>query len=127
MNEMYSLIEKLCNERKINMTQMCKEADIPRGNLTDLKKGRTVALATKNLSKISAYFGVPIDYLLGTDPKEKAPTTNGERKIGFDDFTYAMQNETKELTDADKDLLLSMARQLSEARKRKDGESNGAI
>lgn len=70
MNEMYNRIEKLCKERGINITQMCREADIPRGNLTDLKMGRTAALSTKSLGKISSYFSVSMDYLLGnvTDP-----------------------------------------------------------
>ena len=43
------------------MTQMCKEAGIPRGNLTDLKNGRTAILSTKNLGKISNYFQVSKD------------------------------------------------------------------
>lgn len=70
MNEMYNRIERLCKERGINITQMCREADIPRGNLTDLKMGRTAALSTKSLGKISSYFAVSMDYLLGnvTDP-----------------------------------------------------------
>ena len=70
MNEMYNRIESLCKESGINITQMCRKADIPRGNLTDLKNGRTAALSTKNLGKISAYFGVSLDYLLGnvSDP-----------------------------------------------------------
>jgi len=123
MNEMYSLIDRLCEAHGINMTKMCKEAGIPRGNLTDLKMGRTAALATKSLAKISAYFDVSIDYLLGNDQNEKMPTPEGEREIGLDDFSYAMQNETKELTDADKDLLLSMARQLNAARRQKDEKS----
>ena len=41
----------------------------------------------------------------------------------FDYFTYAMQNETRDLTDMDKQILLSMAKQLNDARKRKNGES----
>lgn len=53
MNEMYNRIEDLCKSQGINMTQMCKEAGIPRGNLTDLKNGRTAILSTKNLGKIS--------------------------------------------------------------------------
>lgn len=67
---MYKRIESLCKERGINITQMCREADIPRGNLTDLKMGRTAALSTKSLGKISAYFSVSLDYLLGnvSDP-----------------------------------------------------------
>lgn len=39
----------------------------------------------------SAYFGVPVSDL--TEEKEKAPT-DGEREITFDDFTFAMQNES---------------------------------
>ena len=56
MNEMYSLIDKLCEAHGINMTQMCIEEGIPRGNLNDLKMGRTAALAAKSLAKILAYF-----------------------------------------------------------------------
>lgn len=52
---------------------------------------------------------------------KKTPTPEDER-IDFDDFTYAMQNETKDLTDMDKQLLLSMARQLNDARKQRNGE-----
>ena len=72
INEMYIRIESLCKERGINITQMCRDAEIPRGNLTDLKKGRTAALSTKTLVKISEYFGVSVEYLLGNEQKEKA-------------------------------------------------------
>ena len=72
MNEMYIRIESLCKDRGINITQMCRDAEIPRGNLTDLKKGRTAALSTKTLVKISEYFGVSVEYLLGNEQKEKA-------------------------------------------------------
>ena len=69
MNEMYKRIEALCKQRNINITKLCKDAGIPRGNLTDLKMGRTVALSTKSLQKISTYFGIRMDYLLGTEPE----------------------------------------------------------
>ena len=78
MNEMYSRIEALCKERKINMTQMCRETQIPRGNLTDLKMGRTAELSTKTLGKIAIYFDVSMEYLLGHEIK-KTPTPEGER------------------------------------------------
>lgn len=64
MNDMYIRIEELCRENGVNVTKMCKDTDIPRGNLTDLKMGRTEALSTKTLAKISSYFNVPMDYLL---------------------------------------------------------------
>lgn len=64
MNDMYIRIEGLCKKRGINVTQMCRDAGIPRGNLTELKKGRTNALSTKTLHKISDYFSIPMDFLL---------------------------------------------------------------
>ena len=51
--------------------------------------------------------------------KRKTPTPDGEREITFDDFTFAMQNESKDLTEADKQILLSMAKQLNDARKKR--------
>lgn len=73
------------------------------------------------LQKLSDIFNVSIDYLL-TGEKKETPAETGEREIGFDDFTYAMYHEASELTDSDKELLLGMAKQLREARKKKDEE-----
>ena len=70
--------------------------------------------------RIADYFGVSVDYLLG---REGRPEPSAGRAVTFDDFTYAMQNETRDLTDMDKQILLSMAKQLNDARKRKNGES----
>lgn len=74
---MYELIESLCLARNINITQMCREAGVPRGNLTDLKKGRQSGLSAKNLQKIAEYFNVSVSYLLGTEQKEK-PNGNAD-------------------------------------------------
>lgn len=76
MNEMYIRIENLCKAKGENITQMCKAADVPRGNLTDLKMNRTEALSTKTLSKLAIHFNVSLDYLLGTDNK-KSPAPEG--------------------------------------------------
>lgn len=72
MDNLYEKIESLCSEKGINITQMCREAGVPRGNLTDLKKGRQQGLSAKNLNKISVYFKVPISYFLGNtiDPQK---------------------------------------------------------
>ena len=79
MSEMYKRIEDLCKAKGINMTAMCRDTNIPRGNLTDLKMGRTAELSTKTLSKISSYFDVPMEHLLGKEDIKKAPTPEGER------------------------------------------------
>ena len=62
------------------------------------------------LIEISKHFNVSVDYLLGnTDDKNQKP---GEENITFDDFTYAMHNETQDLTEDDKQMLIDMARML---------------
>lgn len=73
MNEMYNRIEQLCEAQGINITQMCKEAEVARAPLTELKKGRTANLSAKNAEKIASYFGVSVGYLLGID-QQKKPT-----------------------------------------------------
>lgn len=88
LNEMYERIEKLCKERGINITEMCRGANIPRGNLTELKKGRTAVLSTKTLSKISAYFDVSLESLIGEEQKKPADQkADGLRGLGYDRLT----------------------------------------
>ena len=71
------------------------------------------------LIKLSELFKVSVDYLLGrTDDINQKP---GEENITFDDFTYAMYNESKELTDEDKQALLGMARLL---KKKKESQND---
>lgn len=77
MSELYNLIESLCKTRGTNITTMCKTAGISRAPLTELKMGRTKTLSAATLSKIGAYFGVSVDYLLGNEPKEK-PVTDSD-------------------------------------------------
>ena len=65
MYKLYERIEGLCKMEGKSITQMCNECDIARASLTDLKKGRKKTLSAQTLSKIAAYFGVSVDYLLG--------------------------------------------------------------
>lgn len=78
MNEMYKRIEALCKEAGVNITKMCRDADVPRGALTDLKMGRTKNLGAASISKISSYFGVAADYLLGTEENKKTASQPGD-------------------------------------------------
>lgn len=64
----------------------------------------------KTTEKIANYFNVSTDYLLGITDERNSSSDNDD--IGFDDFTYAMHNETKELTEDDKQMLLGMAKML---------------
>ena len=89
MNDMYTRIADLCKEHGVNMTEMCRRTNIPRGNLTDLKMGRTAALSTKTLSKISVFFEVPMDYLLGNEDAKKPADqmANGLKATGYELLT----------------------------------------
>lgn len=122
MSDLYNRIMSLCEEKGVSGYRMCKDIKIQPSILTDLKMGRQSGLSAKNADKMAAYFGVSVGFLLGTETK-KAPTQEDEREITFDDFTFAMQNESKDLTEADKQILLSMAKQLNDARKKRNGES----
>lgn len=121
MGTLYENIIALCSERGIKGGKMCTDIGMSKGILTDLKMGRQTGISAANAQKIASYFGVSVGYLLGQET-ENTPTQKGER-VEMDDFTYAMQNEAKELTDMDKQILLSMAKQLNDARKQKNGET----
>ena len=105
---MYEIFEKLLMERGVTAYKVAKATGISTGSMTDWKIGRSAPKVDK-LQKIADYFGVSVDYLLGNEPKEKTPA---EADVTFDDFTYAMYGEAKELTDEDKNMLLEMARML---------------
>ena len=116
----YDKYVALCSRKGIAPSAAAKEIGINKAAVSNWKY-RKNGPSDVTMQKIADYFGVPVSEL--TEEKEKAPT-DGEREITFDDFTYAMQNESKDLTEADKQILLSMAKQLNDARKKKNGESN---
>lgn len=80
MSNLYSRIESLCKERGTNVTEMCRASGASRGSLSDLKMGRTTGLTTNTLEKISGFFGVSVDYLLGNEQKKSPTPEGGERK-----------------------------------------------
>ena len=98
---LYQRIETLCNARGITVTELCRDSGVSRSSLSDLKTGRKQSLSAQALAKIAGYFSVSVDSLLGCESSDE---------IGFDDFTYALFHETKELTPQNKEKLLEMAR-----------------
>jgi transcriptional regulator with XRE-family HTH domain len=73
MANLYENIEKLCKQRGVNVTTMCKESGASRGSLTDLKNGRKQSLKYETLDKIAFYFGTSVDALVSGDQKENPP------------------------------------------------------
>lgn len=55
MCNMYEIIEKLCNEKQITITQMCRDLKINRSSLSELKQGRAKSLSVDKVIKIAKY------------------------------------------------------------------------
>jgi transcriptional regulator with XRE-family HTH domain len=75
---------------------MCKKSGASRASLTDLKMGRKQSLSADTLSKISTFFGVSIDYLLGNDPEKTPAVTVYDEH----DNIIRLDNETLDLIDS---------------------------
>lgn len=115
----YSNFLSMCNKIGKTPSRVVLEVGLKKSAVTRWKAGGNPTDAT--IQKIADYFGISASELM--DKEENTPTKDGEREISFDDFTYAMQNEYKNLTSEDLQVLRSMAKQLDDARKMKNGES----
>lgn len=65
MDTMYCRIEELCRKTGTNITAMCRQLQISRSSLSELKAGRTKVLSAQYTARICRYFQVPVEYLLG--------------------------------------------------------------
>lgn len=88
MGDMHARIVALCQEKGVNITQMCREAGIPRATLSELKMGRTIALSTKNIGKLATYFGIPMEQFMNDqeiEAKKETPTPNNGSERVYED------------------------------------------
>ena len=119
MVSLYGTIERLCAQRGVNITQMCKEANISRGIISDYKIGRTKSLSSETLGKISDYFSVSLDYLHGkTDdpipPQKKDAPGEGD---GLSDLQREAMNAMLALDPADAEIVRNLAISLAKKHK----------
>lgn len=106
---MENRIKELRTLANIKQIDLCAQLGVTQGALSGWENGRYEP-DNKSLIKMADIFGVSIDYLIGrTDDKNQK---SGETNIKFDEFSYAMYNESKELSDDDKQRLLTFARML---------------
>jgi transcriptional regulator with XRE-family HTH domain len=107
----YDVFSGLCEQRGIKPSKAAKECGINKSNVSNWKNNGYVPRG-EALNKIANFFNVSVDYLLGNEQKEKASSLNEKKPedITFDDFSYALLDESKELTEENKNKLLEMAR-----------------
>lgn len=73
----YEIVNNLCKERKTTITRMAEDIGLSNAAPTSWRKGAVPKLTT--LEKISKYFDVSVDYLLGKETKKTPTPEKGER------------------------------------------------
>jgi transcriptional regulator with XRE-family HTH domain len=107
----YDRFKELCDRKGVSCNKAALEIGLSNATPTKWKKTGATPVGD-TLDRIAAYFGVTTDYLLG---KEKAPTTNGERKPDIlDEVDIAFYGDYRELSEDDKETLRAMARVMKE-------------
>lgn len=71
---------QLMKERGINAKQLSQGTGISTGNISDWKSGKA-APSAKSLAKLSEFFGVTTDYLLGNTDQTKKPLVNDDEEL----------------------------------------------
>lgn len=113
MSKLYETIVRLCAEKGVNITELSRQSGASRGSLTDLKMGRKQSLSAETLTKIATYFGVSVDYLLGSAQKEEPQT----EQIDLSDVDLGFLGDYKELTEENKATVRDMVRLMRERQK----------
>lgn len=73
MLTLYEKIDFLCKSFNTNVSKMCRELEISRSTLSELKAGRSKTLSTETLSKIANHFGTTVDKLISDDLYQTEP------------------------------------------------------
>ena len=104
----YDVYLNLCERTGKKPSAVAAELGINKSNVSNWKNNGYIPRG-EALQRIADYFRVSVDYLLGQET-EKAPAPKSEDEISFDDFTYAMYEESKDLPEEKKQMLLEMAK-----------------
>lgn len=117
-------------QKGIKQNDLAQILKVSQGTLSNWERGEHDP-DSQSLLLLSEILEKSIDYLLGgsdnaSNNAQKNSSAGAEDEITFDDFTYAMHNESKDLTDDEKEMLLDMARMFQAKRKerRKDGQTD---
>ncbi len=110
MDNLFTRIEALCQEKNIRPGRLCDELSLSRSLMTDLKMGRKKSVNAETAQKIAEFFGVSVGFLLG-QCKEKSVQNDV-----LDTVDVAFYGEYKELNEEDKETVRDMVRLMRERR-----------
>lgn len=109
------IIKQRRKELKIPVEEIAKVLNVSVATVYRYENGEIEKVPGAALDPLARILQTTPAALMGWE-KEKTPSEEG---VKLDDFTYALFDEAKDLTDADKEMLLGMAKMLKE---RKDKE-----
>lgn len=110
-------IEARRRELDLTLDYVAQEIGVAKSTVMRYEKGTIKKIKLPVIEAIARVLRVNPAWLCFKS-ESMEPDTN--KSVTLDDFTYALQNEVKTLTDMDKQILLSMAKQLNDARMKKD-------
>lgn len=113
MQNLYEVIEQLCQQKGIRPGYLCNELGLSRGLMTDLKMGRKKSVSAQTAQKIAGFFGVSVGYLLGEE---------AENADVLDQVDVAFYGDFKELNEDEKEAVRDMVRLMRQRRAAKQRE-----
>ena len=109
-------LEKLLQAKGMKAGTLAREIDVPKSTIYSIIKRNNKNVQYSVMEKIAKFLEVPVEYFYDT-----VDTNEAGAPIDYDEFTYAMHGHSGDLTDKDKEILLSMAAQLADANRKKAG------
>ena len=109
MENLYTRIETLCNEKGIRPGRLCDALGLSRSLMTDLKMGRKKTVNAQTAQKIADFLSVSVAYLLGQSQLRSNQDV-------LDQVDVAFYGEFKELNDEEKETVRDMVRLMRERR-----------
>lgn len=93
-------IKTLRKELGLTQTELGEKLGVQKNAVSKWETGRVDDIPGSKVRAMAALFGVSPSYLIDDE----------EESVRFDDFTYAMYNEAKDLPEEKKQMLLEMAK-----------------
>lgn len=115
---LFDRIKELCKSRDITLQELAEKTNM---STNSLYKWRKSIPSADKLKKVADYFGVSIDYLMGSDVSETQKLNSEEDKlvVMFRKNTADMSDEEKQEFNESLDKLMSVAKDLFERDKKK--------
>ena len=93
-------IKTLRKQLGLTQTELGEKLGVQKNAVSKWETGRVDDIPGSKIRSMAALFGVSPSYLIADE----------EESVRFDDFTYAMYNEARDLPEEKKQMLLEMAK-----------------